>query len=127
MIIRSSDVHIDFDRARIGFTLAAEKWSVVCDTRLMSQWRVMIPDHLRKTFLELARDFAKQGENCQLLTVEGRVEIYCEKCSSSLGEYTRMPGCSVATFRVPPCKTCLENAYDEGGREGYDFGSDPPY
>ncbi len=59
MMIRPSDVHDDFGRAKIGVMAASQALGIDCDCRLMSMWRVDIDGNERETFLELAREEAE--------------------------------------------------------------------
>ena len=60
VIIYSTDVHHNVDRARLGVMAAAEALDVKCDLRLSSAWVIFIGHKDRATFLEFAREEANE-------------------------------------------------------------------
>lgn len=62
MIIRSFNVDVDQEKARLGVMLAAEALGIKCDCRLQTMWRVDIDGGDFATFLEFARDCADRGK-----------------------------------------------------------------
>jgi len=63
MIIRSTEIHEDFDKARLGAGLAAEALGIMCNLTLQTMWRVDIDGNEREAFLELARECALTTQN----------------------------------------------------------------
>ena len=61
MIIRPADIHEDSARARLGVGLACEALGILCNLKLSSQWIVDINGNERATFVELAREAAREG------------------------------------------------------------------
>ncbi len=60
MIIRPTDVCEDVDAAKYGVVMAARALGIEFNCNLTSQWLVKIDGNERETFLELAREEAKQ-------------------------------------------------------------------
>ena len=60
MIIRPTDIHEDFGKAKLGFVQAADALGVEFDCKLMSMWRVDINGNELETFLQLAREVANE-------------------------------------------------------------------
>ena len=62
MLIRPSDIHEDWDKARIGFLRAAVSLGLNFNASLMSMWKLEIKDNELATFLELAKESCFPGE-----------------------------------------------------------------
>ena len=58
MIIRSTDIHEDLGRAKIGFVQAASDLGVEFNCNLLFMWQVDIDGNELKPFLELAKELA---------------------------------------------------------------------
>ena len=56
MIIRPSDICVDFDKAKLAAMQTASDLGVVCDCKLSSMWRVEIDGDELQTFLQLAKE-----------------------------------------------------------------------
>lgn len=59
MIIRPTDVCEDVDAAKYGVVTAARALGIEFNCNLTTQWLVKIDGNERETFLELAREEAK--------------------------------------------------------------------
>jgi hypothetical protein len=60
MIIHSTDIHPDFDKAKLAFVHVARDLGVEYDCRLRTMWRIDIDGNELTTFLELAHDLLHQ-------------------------------------------------------------------
>lgn len=58
MIIKPTDIHEDFGKAKLGVQLAAEALGIECNCTLTTMWKVGIDEKERKAFVSLAREEA---------------------------------------------------------------------
>ncbi len=56
MVVRPSEVHGEFEVAKVGVLTACRLPGVQCNCNLSTQWKVDIDGNERASFLELARE-----------------------------------------------------------------------
>ena len=59
--IYPGSIHVDFGKAKLAVATVAAQLGVTVDCTLMSMWRVWIDNCDQKTFLELAREEARNA------------------------------------------------------------------
>lgn len=62
MIIRPSDIHSDFGRAKLGVSLAAKELEIECNLQLMTQWLIKIDPQDFQAFIELAKELVNEKQ-----------------------------------------------------------------
>jgi len=62
VIIHPTDVHENWDRAKMAVLQTALDLGIECNCKLMTQWLVRIDGNERQSFLELAREAANASQ-----------------------------------------------------------------
>jgi len=60
MIVLPTQIHEDFNRAKLGFVSAAEQLDLVFNCHLMTMWKVDINPSDSQVFIDLAKEEANQ-------------------------------------------------------------------